>query len=1050
MLNAIIRFSLQYRLVTIAIALAVAGWGLYETPRLPIDVFPDLNRPRVTVITEMPGMAAEEVESLVTFPLESAINGATGVKAVRSSSVTGASIVNVEFGWETNVYIARQIVNEKLSLSAEQMPAGARPFLAPISSIIGQIVYVGVSSEGGETDPMEVRTLADWVIRPRLLTIPGVAQVLVMGGGRKQFQVLVNPEELLRYDVSLQEVERAVSASNANATGGYLDLHGSEYLVRSLGRVRTAEDLQSVVVKVNETRPVRLGMVARVVEAPQVKRGDSAVDGKPAVLLLVSKQPGADTRALTDAITAALKELQATLPSDIRINPEVYQQKTFIDLSIRNVEEALRDGGILVVIILFLFLLNFRTTFITLTAIPLSLLVTAVVFRLWGESINTMTLGGLAVAIGELVDDAIVDVENIFRRLRENRSRIQPRPALRVVYEASLEVRSSIVFSTMLVVLVFVPMLGLEGIEGRLFAPLATAYITSILASLVVSLTVTPVLSYWLLPNAPVTAHNRDGLLLRVLKWIADKAIRFSLAFPRTILAAVAAATVIAALVVTTLGGDLLPPFNEGAVQVNLVTSPGVSLATSNQLAGLVDAELLKIDGIVGVSRRTGRAELDEHFDGVNSSEIVARLDPASKRTRDDVLEDIRGIQEIVPGTVLSVEQPLQHAISHMLSGVKAAIGVKIYGDDLNQLRAAAEQVRAAIETVPGTRDLFVERLKEVPQLQVRVKRDRLAEYGLNSNDVNVFVETAMQGRKVSEVVLGQRRFDLVVRLDDPYRNDPDQLRRLNVNLPGGGRVPLTSVADVVLDTGPNLISRERVRRRIIVQSNVQGRDLVSVANDIRAKLKPIESTLPVGYFMEFSGKYETYVPAVRRLVFLSLAALAGVFLVLYTLFRSVNLSLQVMASLPMAAVGAVAALVLTQQSLTVSAMVGFITLVGIASRNGILLIGHYLHLVRHEGEQFTQGMIIRAGLERLSPMLMTALTSGIGLAPLVWAADQPGREILYPVATVIVGGLVSSTLLDFLVHPALFWLYGRGDAERGLHGGDADAVELASADSHP
>jgi len=1033
MLDAVIKNALRYRMLTIVLAIAVMAYGSVTLSRLPIDVFPDLNRPRVTILTEAPGLAPEEVETLITFPLESVLNGATGVEAVRSSSGVGLSVITVEFGWSTDIYVDRQIVAEKIALALDRMPKGIRPQLAPISSIMGQIMHVGMTSESGATPPIEVRTLADWVVRQRLLTIPGVAQVVTMGGGRKQFQVLVDPALLLRYDISLAEVEAAVQASNSNATGGYLNQGGNELLVRSLGRIQSLDDLTSVVVKATGDRPVVLGQVARVAEAAQVKRGDASVNGLPAVMLVISKQPGADTRRLTDNITRALDELRPSLPADVRVNPEIYQQKTFIDLSIRNVVEALRDGGVLVVVVLFLFLLNFRTTFITFTAIPLSIVITGLVFKWLGMSINTMTLGGLAVAIGELVDDAIVDVENIFRRLRENGRLAAPKSALRVVYEASSEVRNSIVFSTILVVLVFVPLFALEGMEGKLFTPLGIAYIVSILASLLVSLTVTPVLSYWLLPSATFMDHDKDGLLLRMLKALAGWAIRTSVRYPAPILVTVAAAVAVSLGVVTQLGRDFLPPFNEGCVQVNVLLPPGTSLETSNTIAGMVDERIKKVKGVLNFGRRTGRAELDEHAEGVNASEIIISFNPDSGRGREEVLEELREELTQVPGVVVSVEQPLSHLISHMLSGVKAQVGIKLYGDDLGVLRRTAETMKAAIADVIGVKDLMVEQQVEIPQLQIRLKRDKLMQVGLTADEINGFIETAMNGRTVSEIVEGERKFDLVVRLDDPYRVDIDALRRLSINLKGGGRVPLETVADIVEGSGPNTINRENVRRRIILQCNTAGRDLNGVVLDIQARLAPIQAELPPGYFLEYGGQFESQRQATRMIGFLSLVSLLGMFLALYTLFRSTNLALQVLAALPMAAIGSVAAIVITGQSLTVASMVGFISLSGIASRNGILLIAHYLHLVRHEGEGFTPEMVERAGRERVAPMLMTALTAGIALVPLVLAAGEPGKEILYPVATVILGGLISSTLLDFFVHPALFWCFGRAQAEKAM-----------------
>ncbi|MDX1962023.1 MAG: efflux RND transporter permease subunit [Pirellulales bacterium] len=1034
MLNAIIKLSLRYRVITIALALVLTVYGSYELYHLPIDVFPDLNRPRVTIMTEALGLAPEEVETLITFPLESSLNGATGVQAVRSASGVGLSVINVEFAWGTDIYIDRQIVAEKLALAADRLPAGVKPQMAPISSIMGQVLQVGMYSKTGKTDPIELRTLADWVVRQRLLTIPGVAQVITMGGGRKQYQVLVNEDELLKYDVTLEEVEQAVKKSNSNATGGYLDSGGKELLVRAMGRIKNIQDLNKIVIKSDSVNPISLGQVARVREAAQVKRGDAAVDGDPAVMIVIAKQPGSDTRKITTDVIKALNELKASLPPDVIINSEVYQQKEFIDLSIHNVIEALRDGGILVVIILFLFLMNFRTTFITLTAIPLSIVVTGLVFKWSGMTINTMTLGGLAVAIGELVDDAIVDVENIFRRLKENKHAANPKSALLVVYEASSEVRNSIVFSTILVVLVFVPLFALGGMEGRLFTPLGIAYIVSIIASLVVSLTVTPVLSYWLLPNAKFMGHDKDGFLLRFLKWVFGFAIRFSLRYPVPILATVSVAVLVSVIVVSQLGRDFLPPFNEGSVQVNVLLSPGTSLATSNQIAAMVDERIGKIKGVTAFGRRTGRAELDEHAEGVNVSEIIISFDPNSGRSREEVLEELREELTQIPGVVISAEQPLAHLISHMLSGVKAQVGIKLYGDDLNILRQKADEMKAAMADIPGVKDLQVEQQTEIPQLQIQLDRDSLLRLGLTADYVNEFIESALNGKVVSEIVLGERKFDLVVRLDDEYRQDPERLRRLSINLPSGGRIPLAEVASIRLGSGPNTINRENVRRRIVIQCNTAGRDLNSVVTDIQTRLAKIQESLPTGYFIEYGGQFESQKNATRMIGLLSLISLAAMFLALYTLFHSTNLALQVLSALPMAAIGAVAALVVTRQTLTVASMVGFISLSGIASRNGILLIAHYLHLVRHEGEQFTKEMIERAGLERLAPMLMTALTAGIALIPLVLAAGEPGKEILYPVATVILGGLISSTLLDFFVHPALFWCFGRGQAEKMMN----------------
>ena len=1037
MLNAIIRFALRQRMLVVVFSLFLMGAGGWQALQMDIDVFPNLNRPRVVVMVEAPGMAPEEVEALITFPLETAINGANGVEAVRSSAGVGISVTYVEFDWGTDIYNDRQIVMERLQLVQDRMPAGVKPQLAPISSIMGQIIMVGMWSEGGKTSPLEVRTLADWVVRQRLLTIPGVSQVFTMGGGRMQFQVLVDPDKLLQYGVTLHDVKLACEESNENATGGYLDDQGpNEFLVRALGRVQTIDDLKRVVVTMREGRPILLSQVATVVKGPQVKRGDSSAyvrkedggfSGGPAVVLTINKQPSADTRHVTDEIMKALKELEPSLPDDIRIQPGLYSQKAFIDRAVDNVVEALRDGGILVVVILFLFLMNFRTTFITLTAIPLSIAITALVFTAFGLSINTMTLGGLAVAIGELVDDAIVDVENIFRRLRENRHAKNPKNTLLVVFQASCEIRNSIVFGTMIVVLVFLPLFALSGMEGRLFAPLGVAYIVSILSSLLVSLTLTPVLCYWMLSRAKLMEHEKEGPLLRCLKWAAGGAMGLSLRHAKKMLILAACSVAIAFAALANLERDFLPPFNEGVAQLNVVLPPGTSLKKSNEIAQTVIERLMDVEGVEAFSRRTGRAELDEHAEGVNITEIIISFDPESDRGREVVLDDIRFAMEGIPGIVTTVEQPLAHLISHMISGVKAQVGIKIYGDDLNILRRKAQEMAAKMREIDGVTDLLV----EIPQLRIELDRDKLELYGLRPSYVNEYISTAMNGDVVSEVLLGQRTFDLMVRVNEDFRENMQSLERLSIDLPSGGTTPLSSVAKVYKSSGPNTINRELVRRRIVIQCNVSGRGLVDVVTEMQAAQKPVIASLPPGYFVEYGGQFESEKTASRIIGVLFTLSMFGVLMVLYTMFRSVNFSLQVMAALPMAFIGSVLALVITDQTLTVAAMVGFISLGGIASRNGILLLNHYLHLVHYEGETWSKEMIIRAGKERLAPVLMTALTSGIGLVPLALSAGEPGKEILYPVATVILGGLISSTILEYFVRPALFWTFGRQAGER-------------------
>jgi len=1049
MLNAVIRFALQQRLLVIAVSVFLVAFGAWQTMRMPIDVFPDLNRPRVVIMTEALGMAPEEVESLITFPIETTMNGANGVEAVRSSSGVGISVVYVEFAYGTDIYTDRQIVAERMQMVQDRLPKGIQPQLAPISSIMGQILMLGMWSDDGKLNPMELRTSADWVVRQRILTIPGVSQVFTMGGERKQFQVLVDPDAMTRFGVTLEQVEQAVRESNENGTGGYLDRQGpSELLVRSLGRISSLSDLEMLPVTVRNGQPILLSQVAQVREGAQIKRGDSAafvrrekLDGKPnqnfsggpAIVLTVNKQPGADTRRVTDDVMRAIEELRPSLPAGVRIEP-TYSQKAFIERAIKNVEEALRDGVILVVIILFLFLMNIRTTFITLTAIPLSLFMTAIVFAVFGLSINTMTLGGIAVAMGELVDDAIVDVENIFRRLKENRlsgNKVNP---LLVVFRASAEVRRSIVFSTMIVILVFLPLFALSGMEGKLFAPLGVAYIVSILSSLIVSLTVTPVLSYWLLGSSTSKEHESDGFVLRGFKWLGERIIRFSLAFPYLNLMVTMLLVAIAGLFLSRLERDFLPPFNEGTIQLNVVLPPGTSLSASNEISRTVERSLMAIEDVQRFVRRTGRAELDEHAEGVNMSEFLIELDPGSPRSREQQLDEIRTAMENIPGIVTAVEQPIAHLISHMLSGVKAQVGIKIYGDDLDLLRQKAEAVKAKMQSVPGVTDLLIEPQVIIPQLRIELNRAALTQYGISAADVNNYVQTAMNGAIVSEVLDGMRTFDLVVRMKDEYREDIDGLRRLAIHLPDGGTIPLGSVAKIYESGGPNTVNRENVRRRVVIQCNVKDRGVVDVVKDIQKAIQPVVATLPPGYYPTFEGQFQSQQSASQMIAIRFAVALLGVFFVLYTLFRSINLALQVMAALPMAFIGSVAALVWTGQTVTIAAMVGFISLAGIASRNGVLLLQHYLHLVEFEGESFSKEMIVRAGLERLAPVLMTALTAGIALVPLVLAAGEPGKEILYPVATVILGGVVSSTMLDFFVHPALFWLFGLRSAERVVH----------------
>ncbi len=1044
MLNKIIAWSLAHRPIVLALAAMILVYGGLTAKNLPVDVFPDLNRPVVTIMTEANGLAPEEVETLVTLPIETSMNGATGVERVRSSSAPGLSIVYVEFAWGTDIYIDRQIVNEKLAGVSAQMPSGITPQLAPISSIMGEIMLISVSSKSGETSPLELRTIADWIIRPRLLSVSGVSQVIAIGGGRKQFQVLIDPVKLRQYRVSVEEVRAAVASSNVNTTGGFIDQGGKEFLVRNLGRAQSIDDIKATAIESNAGVPITVGQVAEVKEGAQIKRGDGSADGKPAVILNVQKQPGANTLQLTAQVEKAIEEVRANLPKDVVINDHQFRQSDFIEASVTNVFEALRDAGILVAIVLFLFLLNFRTTSITLVAIPLSFFVAAIVFKQFGIGVNTMTLGGLAVAIGELVDDAIVDIENVFRRLRENHHSKTPRPTLQVIYEASREVRNSIVFATFIVALVFVPLFALSGMEGRLFAPLGIAYIVSLFASLFVSLTVTPVLASYLLPKSKAIAHQeQDSWLVRWLKARDEKLLGWTLNHPKPILVGTALLFLGAMATTPFLGREFLPPFNEGSYVISVLAQPGTSLDESNRLGTAAEKLLLTIPEVKEVGRRTGRAELDEHAEGVHSSEIDASLKAEGGRPKEAVLADMRAKLATLPGVSVSIGQPISHRLDHLLSGVRAQLAVKIFGTDLPTLRAKAEEVRAAMAKVPGVVDLNIEKLVEIPQVQVKLDREALARYGLQSGAVSETLETAMLGQNVGTILEGQRSYDLVVRFNDASRSNIEAIRGALIDTPPvngkpGAKIPLSSVAQITEGFGPNAIARENVQRRIVISANVAGRDLNSVVTEIQAKVKS-DVPLPPAYYLEYSGQFEAQQSASRLIFALSGFSLVAIFLLLQMALGHPRAALQVMVNIPLAIIGGVVAVFMTGGVLSIASLIGFISLFGITSRNGIMMISHYQHLMKEEGEDWTKHMIIRGSLERLVPVMMTALTAGLALVPLSIAAGAPGKEILHPLAVVVLGGLITSTLLDQVVTPALFWKYGKpvGDkaiAERESH----------------
>lgn len=1024
MFDFLIHLSLRQRLIVAGVALLLVVYGTFSAQRMPIDVFPDLNKPTVTLMTEAGGMAPEEVEQLVTFPIEASMNGMPGVTRVRSTSGVGLSVVYVEFDWGTDILRNRQLVNERLNLVRENLPPGVVPQLGPISSIMGEVLLLALPADPAQVSPMVVRDYADTVLRPRLLTLPGVAQVITIGGQVRQFRVEIDPVQLQALGVERDEVERALQDFGSNTSGGFLEAQGREWLIRQLGRTTDINHLRKLVVAVRNGQPVLLRQVARVLEAPAVRRGDGGYNSRPAVILSVQKQPTADSVRLTREVERAMEDLARSRPAGIDAPAFLFRQADFIERSIGNVVEALRDGAIMVGIVLFAFLLNMRTTLISLTAIPLSLLTTAVVFRWFDLSINTMTLGGLAIAIGELVDDAVVDVENVLRRLKENRALPEPRPVIEVVAAASREVRSGVVYATLIVVLVFIPLFALPGIEGRLFTPLGVAYIVSILASMLVATTVTPVLCYWLLPRLKRLDHGDSPLVKRLKTWDAHL-LSWSFRHSGALMGTAFAAVALAALAVSQFPRSFLPAFNEGTLTVNVLLNPGTSLEESTRIATLAERLARQVPEVSQVGRRTGRAELDEHAEGVHYTEMDVDLH-ASGRPREAVIEDLRARLAVLPATV-SIGQPISHRLDHLLSGVRAQIALKVYGDDLDTLRAAAEQLRTRLAAVPGVADLQIEKQVLIPQLKIRLDYDATAQYGVAPGAVLRSLQQLIEGERITQVVDGPRRIDLVVRLSDAAR-EPEALRQLLVSTPRGP-VPLSRLATVEEGDGPNQIGRENGRRRIVLSANAQGRALSAVVADIRQTVA--DTPLPAGYFTALEGQFQAQEQAARLIALLAAVSLSLVFMVLYSRYRSVVLALIIMGNIPLALVGSVIALALSGQPLSVAALVGFITLAGIATRNGILKISHYINLCAYEGECFGDAMIVRGSLERLTPVLMTALVAAFALVPLLLAADAPGKEVLHPVAVVIFGGLVSSTLLDTLLTPVMYRRWGEAPTRR-------------------
>ncbi|WP_372364757.1 efflux RND transporter permease subunit [Candidatus Uabimicrobium sp. HlEnr_7] len=1034
MLNRIIAFSLKNRLFVMAIALLVMAYGTIIAIYMPIDVLPDLNRPLVTILTEAPSMVPEDIERLITLPMEQVLNGSTGVTRVRSGSGLGLSVIYVEFDWGTDIYRNRQIVQEKLQLIASKLPPDITPQMAPISSIMGQIQMIGVQSKSGTIDPTDLRVLADYTIKYRLLAIQGVAQIVTIGGAPRQLQIIVDIDKLRLLDVSLDEIQTAVQKTNINSSGGFLSMGAKSPIITVIGFAVDEEAIEDAVVKISPTRPIRLKDVAEIKFGPAlVRTGEAGIDGKGGVIMVIFKQPQTDTVTLTNRINKELQLMQEGFPEDIVLVNDLFQQATFIHRAIDNVIEAVRDGGILVVIVLLLFLMNLRITFITLTAIPLSVAITAIIFSIFDLSINTMTLGGLAVAIGALVDDAIVDVENVHRRLKENAQLKFPKNKLWVIFRASSEVRQPILIGTLLVIVVYLPLFFLSGLEGRLFTPIGIAYILSVSASLFVALTVTPILCYTLLSNKEEHKEKGDSWVVRCLKIIVGKMIFFSIKQTKIIIGLFLSLLIISIFLLMTRGSQFLPPFNEGVAQINMFLPPEVGLETSDLFGGRLEKILTQVEGVKHIARRTGRAEGDEHAEGVNNTEIIITFDSNSKRSRKEIIGEVRQkIKKDFRGIPTEVDQPLSHLLSHMMSGVRAQVAIKIFGTDLDVLRSQAKKVKAAIENIPGIADLYVEQQVLVDNIVIEPKREELARLGLTVEDISEFIELAMEGEIISRMRVESFTFPIILRLEENDRNDLEKIRNFRIKRDSGISVLFSDIANVYVGKTPNNINRENVSRRIVIQHNIAGRSLGEVVADVDKALDPIRKELAQtpGYSIQIGGQYEAQVQATRMIFILSIASILIMFMVLYIYFKSVNLSLQILMSIPMAFVGGVFFIVWSEQPISIATLVGLISLGGIASRNAILLVDRYLYLMREEKIPFGMEMIIRAGQERMVPVMMTALSSGIALVPIALYPDKPGSEILYPVATVIIGGLISSTILDFLVRPAIFWLFGKNAAE--------------------
>ncbi|EHP45400.1 efflux RND transporter permease subunit [Odoribacter laneus] len=1024
MLNKIIQYSLNNRLLIIIAAVTLLLWGSYTASRMEVDVFPDLNAPTVVVMTEAQGMAPEEVERLVTFPVETAVNGATDVRRVRSSSTTGFSVVWVEFDWGTNIYTARQIVSEKLATLGDALPSTVgQPTLGPQSSILGEMMIIGLTADS--TSLQDLRTIADWTIRPRLLSTGGVAQVAVIGGDIKEYQILLDPARMKYYKIALDEILPVLENMNQNSTGGILYEYGNEYIIQGVLSTTHTEELGKAVVKTVNDVPILISDIATVqIGAKTPKLGVASEKGKPAVLVTVTKQPSTNTLELTDKLDASLQELQKTLPTDVHISTDIFRQSRFISSSIDNIQKALFEGALFVIIVLFFFLMNFRTTIISLVALPLSLLVAILVLHALGLTINTMSLGGLAIAIGSLVDDAIVDVENVYKRLRENHLRPveQRRTTLEVVFEASKEVRMPILNSTLIIIACFLPLFFLSGMEGRMLIPLGIAFIVALFASTIVALTLTPVMSsYMLTTKKALKKSEKEPYVSRVLKKAYKRALSQALSHKKIVLGITGGLFIFSLIVMLNLGRSFLPPFNEGSLTINISTMPGISLEESDRMGLITEKILMDIPEIQTVARKTGRAELDEHALGVNVSEIEAPF-VLDKRSRDEFLADVRQQLGTLKGVNVEIGQPISHRIDAMLSGTKANIAIKLFGNDLNKLFNLGTQIKQAIQDIDGIADLNVEQQIERPQLQIKPKRDILAKYGITLPQFSEFVNVALSGKVVSQVNEGGKVFDLTVKINDVNRENMEAIGNLMLDA-NGKNVPLHYVAEILPLSGPNTISRENVQRKIVVSANVAGRDLKGVVNDIQKEVGE-KISLPEGYHIEYGGQFESEQAASRILFLTSLISLLIIFLILYHEFRNLSLSGIIMLNLPLAIIGGIISIWITSGVISIPAIIGFISLFGIATRNGILLVSHYNQL-RSEGCSLKES-ILQGSLDRLNPILMTALTSALALIPLAVGGSLPGNEIQSPMAQVILGGLLSSTLLNGFVIPVVYQLLNR------------------------